>query len=185
LVVVAPATPADNKGLLKAAIRSDDPVVYMEHKAMWAETGPVGDEDAVDDDLVALGAARIARPGTDVTLVTWSRMVGVAEQAAASLGQSGPSVEVIDLRTLWPWDRTAVFDSVAKTGRLMVVQESVLVAGFGGEIVATIAERMAGALKAPPRRLGAPRVPTPYSRALEDQCRVSAEMIAETATTMV
>jgi len=181
LVVVAPATPADNKGLLKAAIRCDDPVVYLEHKDLWRASGEVPD----DGEPVSIGAARLAREGTDVTVVAWSRMVGVAEQAAALLAADGVAAEVIDLRSLWPWDRDAVFASVRKTGRLLVVQESVKVGGFGAEVAATIGEEAADALKAPIRRLGAPRVPIPYSRPLEDLCRVSPEAIAAAVADMV
>lgn len=181
LVVVAPATPADNKGLLKAAIRCDDPVVYLEHKDLWRASGEVPD----DGEPVSIGAARLAREGTDVTVVAWSRMVGVAEQAAALLAADGVAAEVIDLRSLWPWDRDAVFASVRKTGRLLVVQESVKVGGFGAEVAATVGEDVADALKAPIRRLGAPRVPIPYSRPLEDLCRVSPEAIAAAVAEMV
>lgn len=181
LVVVAPATPADNKGLLKAAIRCDDPVVYLEHKDLWRASGEVPD----DGEPVSIGAARLAREGTDVTVVAWSRMVGVAEEAAALLAADGVAAEVIDLRSLWPWDRDAVFASVRKTGRLLVVQESVKVGGFGAEVAATVGEDVADALKAPIRRLGAPRVPIPYSRPLEDLCRVSPEAIAAAVAEMV
>ena len=172
LVVVTPATPADNKGLLKAAIRSDDPVVYMEHKGLWELAGEVPEGD---DRLVPLGQARIARAGDDVTLVTWSKMVGEGERAAELAAARGISVELIDLRTLWPWDEAAVLTSVEKTGRLVIAQEAVTVAGFGAEIAATVAERAAGALKAPIRRLGSPRAPISYAKSLEDLLRVTPE----------
>ena len=172
LVVVTPATPADNKGLLKAAIRSDDPVVYMEHKGLWELAGEVPEGD---DRLVPLGQARIARAGDDVTLVTWSKMVGEGERAAELAAARGISVELIDLRTLWPWDEAAVLTSVEKTGRLVIAQEAVTVAGFGAEIAATVAERAAGALKAPIRRLGSPRAPISYAKSLEDLWRVTPE----------
>ena len=172
LVVVTPATPADNKGLLKAAIRSDDPVVYMEHKGLWELAGEV---PKGDDRLVPLGQARIARAGDDVTLVTWSKMVGEGERAAELAAARGISVELIDLRTLWPWDEAAVLTSVEKTGRLVIAQEAVTVAGFGAEIAATVAERAAGALKAPIRRLGSPRAPISYAKSLEDLLRVTPE----------
>ena len=178
LVVVMPATPADNKGLLKASIRCDDPVIYMEHKDLWGLTGEVPD----DADVTApLGKARIARDGADVTVVTWSKMVHVSLSAAAELAKHGLSVEVIDLRTLWPWDRTAVLSSVAKTGRLMVVQEAVLTCGFGAEVAATVAEEMGGQLKAPVKRLGSPRAPISYSRPLEDRVRVTVDHIVDAA----
>lgn len=177
LVVVAPATPADNKGLLKAAIRTDDPVVYMEHKNLWGMTGEVPE----DDDLtIPLGAARLERAGEDVTLVSWSRMVHACAEAAAALEKERVSVEVVDLRTLWPWDRDRVLASVAKTGRLLVVHEAVAVGGFGAEVAATVAEE----LGAPVRRLGAPRIPIPYAPPLEDRARVTGEMIAEAVRKM-
>ena len=172
LVVVAPATPADNKGLLKSAIRSDDPVVYMEHKNLWGMTGEVPEGD---EWTLPLGAARVEREGGDVTIVSWSRMVQVCAGAAAALEKGeGISAEVIDLRTLWPWDRERVLASAARTGRLLVVHEAVAVGGFGAEVAATVAEE----LGAPVRRLGAPRIPIPYAPPLEDRARVTEDMIA-------
>ena len=176
LVVACPATPADNKGLLKTAIRCDDPVVYMEHKSLW----PLEDEVPEDPDyVVPFGQARLAREGGDVTIVSWSRQVHVASAAADALAAEGIEVELIDLRTLWPWDKEAVIRSVEKTGRLLVAQESVSVAGFGAEIAATIAERMHRKLKAPVRRLGAPRIPISYAPPLEDAARVTEAAIAK------
>jgi pyruvate dehydrogenase E1 component beta subunit len=179
---VCPSTPADNKGLLKSAIRCDDPVVYMEHKSLW----PVEDEVPDDSDyLVPLGQARIVREGRDVTIVSWSQQVHLAATAAEQLAAAGLSAEVIDLRTLWPWDKAAVLASVRKTGRLIVTHEAVAVAGFGAEIAATVAERLHGALRAPVRRLGAPRILISYAPTLEDEVRVTAEKIAATAREMV
>lgn len=173
LIVVTPATPADNFGLLRSAIRCDDPVVYMEHKDLWGTTGEI--------DLTAgplpLGKARRVRAGDDVTLVTWSGMLRQAEGAAELVGGT-PSIDLIDLRTLYPWDRETVFSSVRRTGRLLVVHEAVRVGGFGGEIAATIAEELFDCLKAPVRRLGAPRIPIPYSPPLEEVCRVTPAQIA-------
>lgn len=172
LVVVCPATPADNKGLLKSAIRCDDPVVYMEHKDLW----PL--EDEVPDDSeheVPFGRARLVREGSQATIVSWSKQVHVSAAAADVLAGEGIDVEVIDLRTLWPWDKQAVLESVEKTGRLVVAQESVLVAGFAAEIAATVAERLHGRLKAPVRRLGAPRIPISYAPPLENAARVAEE----------
>ena len=154
LVVVAPATPADNHGLLKAAIRSDDPVVYMEHKELWTSTGEV-DEGAAP---AVLGKAAIRRAGSDLTLVTWSGQLGDCLLAAEAAQADGLSIEVIDLRTLWPWDRDTVFDSVARTGRLLVAHQAVTVGGFGAEIVAEVTEHLFAALRCPPRRLAAPPV---------------------------
>ena len=172
LVVVAPATPADNKGLLKSAIRCDDPVVYMEHKNLWGMTGEVPEDDEWS---LPLGAARVEREGGDVTIVSWSRMVQVCAGAAAALEKGeGISAEVIDLRTLWPWDRERVLASVARTGRLLVVHEAVAVGGFGAEVAATVAEELGARV----RRLGAPRIPIPYAPPLEDRARVTEDMIA-------
>ncbi len=175
LVVVAPSTPEDTYGLLKTAIRNDDPVVFMEHKNLWALTGNVSDED---DFTIPLGKARIAREGSDITIVSWSATVHVAMEAAETLASERTSVEVIDLRTLWPWDKEAVFASVEKTGHLLVAHEAVSVSGFGAEIVASVAEEMFSSLKAPIKRLGAPRSPVSYSPPLEDQVRVTANNIA-------
>ena len=164
LVVVTPATPQDNYSLLRAAIDCGDPVIYMEHKELWGLQGEVSGE------LGTLGRARVLREGKDVTLVTWSRTVHAALEAA---GKAGQSVEVIDLRTLWPWDCETVFGSVRKTKKLLVVHEAVRAAGFGAEIAATVAEE----LGVPVKRLGAPRIPVGYSKPLEDEARISAEAI--------
>jgi pyruvate/2-oxoglutarate/acetoin dehydrogenase E1 component len=168
LVVVTPATPQDNHGLLRAALDSGDPVVYMEHKELW---GTQADVDVAE--VIELGRARVARPGRDLTLVTWSRGVQPSLEAAEALGKAGISIEVIDLRTLWPWDRDAVLASAARTGRLLVVHEAVQVAGFGAEIAATVAE----VLNVPVKRLGAPRIPVGYAQPLEDESRLSAARI--------
>ena len=160
LTVVAPATPQDNHSLLAAAIACGDPVAYLEHKELWGLQGEV----AVHKEV--LGKAKVLREGKEVTLVTWSRTVHAALEAA---GKSTRSVEVIDLRTLWPWDRDTVLASAARTGRLLVVHEAVQAAGFGAEIAAAAAE----ALGVKVRRLGAPRIPVGYSRPLEDEARVT------------
>jgi pyruvate/2-oxoglutarate/acetoin dehydrogenase E1 component len=180
LVVVTPATPADNFGLLKAAIRCDDPVVYMEHKDLWGVAGAV-DENAPP---LPLGKARRVREGSDITVVTWSGMLRHVE-AVADLLAGAPAIDIIDLRTLYPWDREMVFASVARTGRLLVVHEAVQVAGFGGEIAATVAEELFDRLKAPVRRLGAPRIPVPYAPQLEEVCRISPAQIAQTVRSMM
>jgi pyruvate dehydrogenase E1 component beta subunit len=163
LAVVTPATPQDNYSLLRAAIASGDPVIYMEHKELWGLRGEVA--DASDQ----LGRARIAREGKGITIVTWSRTLHAALEAAER-----HSAEVIDLRTLWPWDRDTVFRSVKKTGRLLVVHEAVQAAGFGAEIAATVAEE----LGVPVKRLGTPRIPVGYSTPLENEARVTADRIA-------
>jgi pyruvate dehydrogenase E1 component beta subunit len=181
LVVVMPSTPADNKGLLKTAIRSDDPVVYMEHKDLWALEGDVPQ----GDHLVDFGAARVARPGGDVTIVSWSKTVHTAEDAATELAEHGIDAEVIDLRTLWPWDEDTVLASVSRTGRLIVAHEAVGVSGFGAEIVASVCEKLHASLRAAPRRVTAPRVPIAYSPPLEDNVRVTTARIVEAARQLV
>ena len=170
LVVVAPATPADNYALLAAAMACGDPVVYMEHKELWGLEGEVPPQHTA-----ALGEARSARAGTDVTLVTWSKLVHAALAAAEQAAQQGVSVEVIDLRTIWPWDRDMVLASAARTGRLLVAHEAVQAAGFGAEIAATAAEELGVAV----RRVGAPRIPVGYARTLEDVARISTEKLLQ------
>lgn len=176
LTVVTPALPQDNYGLLKSALASGDPVVYMEHKELWGVEGEV--QAGVD---VPLGKAGMLRQGGDLTIVTWSRGVTVALEAAALLAAEGISAEVIDLRTLWPWDKDAVFASAARTGRLLVAHEAVQVAGFGAEIAASAAESIGCKVK----RLGAPRIPVGYAQVLEDQARLTAAKIAAAARAMV
>ncbi|HMB09174.1 alpha-ketoacid dehydrogenase subunit beta [Saliniramus sp.] len=180
LVVVAPATPADNLGLLKSAIRNDDPVVYLEHKHLWPLEGVVPD----GEHLVPLGEAEIVREGRDLTLVTWSATRHTCVAAAQALEKQGIDAEIIDLRTLWPWDRDRVFASVEKTGRLIVAHEAVAVSGFGAEIAATVAQELHHRLKAPVQRLGAPRIPIAYAPPLEDEARVTCEKIIDAATAL-
>jgi pyruvate dehydrogenase E1 component beta subunit len=163
LLVAVPATPADAKGLLKTAIRLDDPVILIEHKSMYLDAGEVPD----GEHLVPFGVADIKRPGADVTVVAWSRMVPLSLQAADGLAAEGIDVEVVDLRTLVPFDEEAVLASVAKTGRLVVVQEAPRRGGFGAEVAAMVAERAPGSLRAPIRRVGALNTPLPMAPALE------------------
>jgi pyruvate dehydrogenase E1 component beta subunit len=177
LVVVCPATPADNHGLLKAAIRCDDPVVYMEHKDLWGLEGEV----APEAEPAPLGKARRVREGGAATLVTWSKMVHVAAEAAAALAKDGVDVDLIDLRTIWPWDREAVLASAARTGRCLVVHEAVRAGGFGAEIAATVAEELGVRVK----RLGAPRLPVPYAPPLEETCRIAPAQFAAAVREML
>ena len=172
LVVVTPATPQDNHGLLLSALASGDPVVYMEHKELWGTQAEVDTTEVIE-----LGHARTARAGTDLTIVTWSRGVQPSLDAAQALSDAGVSAEVIDLRTLWPWDRDAVLASAARTKRLLVVHEAVQVAGFGAEIAASVAE----ALNVPVKRLGAPRIPVGYAQPLENESRLTADKIVAVA----
>jgi len=169
LVVATPATPKDNYSLLSAAIGCGDPVIYMEHKELWGLEGEVNESDAAP-----LGRATVLRGGSDVTLVAWSRTVHAALEAAQKAAERGISVEVIDLRTIWPWDRDTVLASAARTGRLLVAHEAVRVAGFGAEIAAEAAER----LGIPVARVGGPRIPVGYSKPLEDEARLTPSMIA-------
>ena len=170
LVVVTPGTAQDNYSLLSAAIDCGDPVIYMEHKELW---GIEGDVDEGEKSI--LGKARVLRPGTDVTLVTWSRTVQAASAAVETASKNGISVELIDLRTIWPWDRDTVLASAAKTGRLVVAHEAIRVAGFGAEIAATVAEE----LGIPVKRVGGARIPVGYSRPVEDESRISADTISQ------
>ncbi len=173
LVVLAPATAADCKGMMKAAIRCDDPVVFLEPRALWPTTGEVPQGEL----LTPLGAARVAQNGTDITLVTWSTAVPSALAAAETAGREGISVEVVDLRSLWPWDRVAVLESVTRTRRLVVAHEAVRVGGFGAEIAATVAEELSDLLLAPVARVAAPRIPVPYSPPLESEYKINPDKI--------
>jgi len=176
LVVAAPATPQDNYSLLAAAIECGDPVIYMEHKELW------GLQQEVDaDQQVELGKARVLQEGSDVTLVTWSRTAHAALEAVEKASARGISVEVIDLRTIWPWDREAVLASAAKTKRLLVAHEAVRTAGFGAEIAAEVAEQLGVRVK----RLGSPRIPVGYSKPLEDEARVGSGKILEALETLM
>lgn len=163
LCVVAPATPADAKGLLKSAIRCDDPVIYFEHKALYARKGPVPD----GEHLVPLGQARIAREGRDVTLVSYSMTLWKCLEASERLAVEGIEAEVVDLRTLVPTDWEAVLASVERTRRAVVAHEAWRFGGFGAELAATIAERLHGMLLAPVGRVGAKHAPIPFSPPLE------------------
>jgi len=178
LVVVAPATASDAKGLIKSAIRTDDPVVYMEHKDLWLAEGQVSDNP---NDLIDIGKASIMRQGSDLTIVSWSKMALLSLQAADQLKSEGISAEIINLRSLWPWDKDTIYKSVSKTGRLLVAQESVQVAGFGAEISADISENLNHSLKTYVRRIGAPRTPVPYSEPMENEYRVTTTRIIKKA----
>jgi pyruvate dehydrogenase E1 component beta subunit len=164
LKVVAPATAADAKGLLATAIRDPDPVMYLEPLKGYRL---VRDEVPEGEHLVPFGRARVARPGTDVTVVAWSAMVGVAEEAAAAAAADGISVEVLDLRTLVPLDVAALGEAVARTGRAVVLEEAPQTAGFGAEVVATIQEEAFLSLEAPIRRVSGYDTPIPMP-AMED-----------------
>ena len=163
LIVAAPGTPRDARAILKAAIRSDNPVLFFEHKLLYLTEGPV----PRGDDLAALGTARVVRPGRDVTVVALSYMVQVALEAAAELERDGIDVEVIDPRTIAPFDIETVLGSVGKTRRLVTVEESPVRGGFGAEVVARVAAAAHGMLSAAPVRVGGTDNPIPYNKALE------------------
>ncbi|PLX79640.1 MAG: alpha-ketoacid dehydrogenase subunit beta [Desulfuromonas sp.] len=163
LRVVVPSVPADAKGLLKSAIRSDDPVMFLEHEGLYGTKGEVPD----GEHLVPLGKADIKREGKDVTLIAVSKMVYVCLDAAKTLEKEGISAEVLDLRSLNPLDRDSLFTSVSKTRRAVTVEESWLTGGWGGEIAALLMENLFDDLDAPVLRVGGADVPMPYNRNLE------------------
>ena len=165
LKVVAPSTPADVIGLLAAAVRSDDPVVFFEHKGLYAVRGAAPPRDHV----VPLGQAAIVRPGTDVTVAALAATVPLALAAAAELAGSGASVEVIDLRCLVPLDMATVLESVGRTSRLLIVEENPYQGGWGGTVASIVADEGFESLDAPIRRLAAECVPLPFADALEDE----------------
>jgi pyruvate dehydrogenase E1 component beta subunit len=172
LVVVTPGTPQDNYSLLKAAMDCGDPVIYMEHKELWGQTAEVDTSLAVP-----LGRAKRLRSGSDLTVVTWSRGIEPVLQALDLPELKGVQADVLDLRTLWPWDQQAVFDSAARSGRLLVVHEAVQVAGFGAEVAAAAAQATGCRVA----RLGAPRIPVGYAQVLENESRLSAAKVAQAA----
>jgi len=176
VVVVCPSTPQDNYSLLRAALQSGDPVIYIEHKTLWGAQG------VVDETLqIPLGQAAVRRAGSALTLVSWSRQAGVCAQACEALAAEGIDVELIDLLSIWPWDRERVLTSCEKTGRLLVVHEAVQAGGFGAEIAATAAEATGCRIQ----RLGAPRIPVGYAPVLEAQSRISADAVAAAVRAML
>jgi acetoin:2,6-dichlorophenolindophenol oxidoreductase subunit beta len=165
LKVVAPSTPADVIGLMAAAIRSDDPVVFFEHKGLFATKG----ETAPDGHVLPLGQASIVRAGTDVTIVALAATVSLALAAADELAAEGVAAEVIDLRCLVPLDMATVLGSVARTSRLLIVEENPYQGGWGGTVASIVADEGFETLDAPIRRLAAECVPLPFADALEEQ----------------
>jgi len=163
LKVVMPSTPRDAKGLLAAAIRDEDPVIFIEHKLLYMTEGEVPDEPYV----VPLGQAEIKRAGTDVTLVTWSHMVLKSLQAAEELAAEGISTEVIDLRTLVPMDIGTVLESVRRTGHLVIAQEAVKRGGVGSDVAAMVAEQAFEVLRAPIVRVAGLNTVIPFNLTLE------------------
>lgn len=172
LTLVAPSTPADAKGLLKSAIRYDNPVVVFEHKLLYGRKGDVPDGD---DALVPLGLATVRRSGTDVTVVAAMRTVEVAIEAAETLAEESIAAEVIDLRTLRPLDATTVVESVARTGRLVVVEEGPPSGGYAADVIAAAVE-LGGPVAA--RRVTMPDLPIPFASTLEDAALPSVSAVA-------
>jgi len=175
LKVVMPSTAHDAKGLLVASIRDDNPVIYAKHKRLFGAKGPCP-EDLFE---VPLGVANTTRPGSDVTIVTYGRMVGESLKAASTLSGEGVEVEVIDLRTLQPMDSEAILASVKRTHRCVVVHEAVRFAGLGAEIAAQIQEEAFDYIDAPVGRVAAPFSPVPFSPGLEGAYVPDAKRIAD------
>jgi pyruvate/2-oxoglutarate/acetoin dehydrogenase E1 component len=181
LKIVLPSTPFDAKGLLKSAIRDDDPVLFIEsgslyiNKSYYGYRGPVPDEEY----LIPIGKADVKREGTDVTVVALSRTVSEAVAAADRLREDGVAVEVVDLRTIQPMDYATVEKSVRKTNRLIVAEDSVKTCGVSAEVAAYIAEYALDALEAPIVRLNSPPMPTPQSASLEREYMVTSDKIVE------
>ena len=182
LKVVAPATPWDAKGLLKAAIRDDNQVIYFEHKYLYRRAkGPVPE----GDEIVPVGVAAIRRPGSDATLVTYGAMVQPSLEAADRLAKEGVEVEVIDLRSLMPYDKAAIFVSIEKTSRLIVVHEDVKTLGIGAELSAVVMEERFEVLDAPVMRVTYPDTHPPFSQVLEHFNLPNADKIADALRRLV
>ena len=175
LIVVCPSTPADAKGLLLAAIRNPNPVIFLEHKMLYFVKGDVPDGEGLE----RIGVAARRREGTDVTLCSYSLMTHRCLEAADLLGQRGVSCEVIDLRTIRPWDKAALLDSVRKTHRLAVVHEAVRSFGAGAEIAATVMDEAFDELDAPVVRVAAHDIPMPFNDTLERETVPTVERIVE------
>ncbi|MCP4130612.1 MAG: pyruvate dehydrogenase complex E1 component subunit beta, partial [bacterium] len=173
LIVAAPSDALTAKGLLKSAIRSNNPVLFFEHKLLYAMTSEIPN----DDFTVPLGKARVARSGSDVTIVTWLLGVSIALEAAALLSQKGIEAEIIDLCTLYPIDFDTVIESVSRTGSLVTLEEGNTMGGIGSEIIASAALMGPGIFKTAPVRLGAPECPVPYAKGLEEMMLVQPEMV--------
>ena len=182
LKVVIPSSPCDAKGLLKAAIADDNPVVFLEQKLLYRVKGEVPEEEYT----VPLSSSEVKRSGNDVTVVTWGRMVNRCLEVAEELAQNGIDVEVVDPRTLMPLDETPIVASAKKTGRVLIVHEAVQTGGYGGEIAARIADSEAFYyLDAPIKRLGGLDVPVPYNPVLEANVVPTKDKISAAITSLV
>jgi len=174
--VVAPSTPQDVVGLMAAAVRSDDPVLFFEHKGLYASKGEVPDHEIVD----ALGRASVRRPGKDATVLALGLMVPRVLAAAAQLAERGIDAEVIDVRSLVPLDTTTILSSVSRTGRLFTVEENPRLLGWGAEIASIAAEECFWDLDGPVQRITTPHIPLPAADSLEDLVIPSADAVAAT-----
>jgi pyruvate/2-oxoglutarate/acetoin dehydrogenase E1 component len=182
LKVVEPATPYDAKGLLKAAIRDDDPVLFFEHKLLYRRQK---EELPTDDYIVPIGKALVRRAGSDLTVITFGAMVHVALEAAESLAKDGMNAEVVDLRTLVPLDRETILSSVAKTSKAIVLHEASRTGGIGGELAAIIGEEAFEYLDGPVMRVASLDIPVPFSPPLEKACLPDVEKVVAAAKRLV
>jgi len=178
LKVVAPATAYDAKGLIKSAIRDNDPVIFFEHKALYRK---IKEELPTEEFTVPIGKAKLAREGRHLTIVTYGAMVWVALEAADKLAEEGASVEVVDLRTLVPLDRETICASVRKTGKVLLLHEDTRTGGMAGELAASITESVWEHLDGPIVRVTAPDTPVPYSTPLEDAFLPNADKVVDKA----
>jgi 2-oxoisovalerate dehydrogenase E1 component beta subunit len=178
LKVAVPSTAYDAKGLIKAAIRDDNPVIFYEHKYLYRR---IKDEIPEDDYVVPLGRAAVRREGTDMVIITYGAMVWTALEAASQLEQEGVSIEVLDLRTLLPYDEQAVLASVRKCNKVILLHEDTRIGGMAGELAALIAERAFDDLDGPVLRITAPDTPVPFSPPLEEAFLPNARKVADAA----
>lgn len=193
LKVACPSNPYDGKGLLKSAIRDDNPVMFFEHKLLYGSKGARKEKGGLqvlavvpeEEYLIPLGKAKVVRAGRDMTLVANLLMVHKSMQAAEILARDGIQAEVIDVRTLVPLDEAAIFESVRKTGRLIIVEEDNLTGGWGAEVAARVADHCIGYLDAPIRRIAAPDTPVPFAPVMENYYIPAVETIVATAKDLV
>ncbi len=178
LKVVAPATAYDAKGLIKSAIRDNDPVIFFEHKGLYRK---IKEDLPTEEYTVPIGKAKVVREGSDLTIVTYGAMVWVALEAADKLAEEGASVEVVDLRTLLPLDRETVCESAKKTSKVLLLHEDTRTGGMAGELAATISETVWEYLDAPIVRVTAPDTPVPYSPPLEEAFLPNCDKVVEKA----
>ena len=181
LKVVIPSNPADAKGLLKSAVRDENPVIYFEHKALFPMKGEVPE----GEHLTPIGKANIVQEGTDATLVSYSMTMNLCVKAAELLAEEGIDVELVDLRTISPLDKETILESVAKTTRLAIAHEAVKQGGVGAEVAAVVAEEAIDCLDAPITRIAAPFTPVPFARPLEQAYRLTPEKIAAAVRSML